>query len=386
MVSAAGTRHQSLDAVRGLAMALMAIDHVRVFAAVPAGGASADVFFTRWITHFCAPAFVFLAGSAVFLFGSKVRNPTTLARFLVTRGLVLIVLEFTLIRLAWTFNFDYAHYVLAGVIWVIGCCLVLLAGLVRLSLPVLTTLGAVLVGGHNLLDAWLPRIIPASRASATPWLWELLYLGPLGLGPEHGPFIVLYSLVPWIGVMLLGYAFGSVMTRNAGLRFRLCLGLGLGAVAVFCALRVSGLYGDPRPWDGVSALGFLNTTKYPASFQFLLMTLGPIVACIPLFERTHNALTRGLATLGSAPLFYYLLHIPVIHVVACVVSLARSGQVDGWLFENHPMLVPPAPPGYMWSLPLLYAVTIAVVVGLYFPCRWYASVKASRRQPWLRFL
>jgi hypothetical protein len=175
------------------------------------------------------------------------------------------------------------------------------------------------------------------------------------------------------------------MLMEPARRRRLCLSLGLGASAAFVVLRAARLYGDPRPWGG-AALGFLNTNKYPASLQFLLMTLGPLVALVPLLEHARGAGARVLAVFGRVPLFYYVLHIPAIHLAACLVSLLRLGRVDPWLFANHPMMVPEAPPGYMWSLPLLYAVTAAVVVLLYFPCRWYAALKARRGDYWLRLL
>ena len=379
-------RVASVDILRGAVMVLMAIDHVRVFAAVPAGGRAPSIFFTRWITHFCAPAFVFLAGTAVFLHARKLGDPSALTRFLLLRGAWLVLLELTFLRLAWTFNLDYRHYVLAGVIWAIGWCLILMAGLVHLPLRALATIGALVVVGHNLLDPLLPRLIPAAEASATPWLWRVLYLGPIAPGNGEGPFVVLYSLVPWIGVMALGYAFGAILLMEPQRRRRLCLYLGLGALAAFVVLRATRVYGDPRPWNGNDALGFLNTNKYPASLQFLLMTLGPLITLVPALERAQGWLARTLEVFGRVPLFYYVLHIPLIHLAACLVSLLRAGRVDPWLFANHPMMMPGAPEGYAWSLPLLYAVTAAVVVILYFPCRWYGALKARRHDAWLQLL
>jgi len=379
-----GSRIAALDVMRGLAMVLMAIDHVRVYSGVPAGGPTAGVFFTRWVTHVCAPAFVFLAGTSAFLYGRKQTGGDGLARYLVTRGVVLVLLELTVIRIAWTFNVDFAHYVLAGVIWMLGLCMVLLAPLTYFRLGAVATIGAAIVAGHNLIDPFLPRLIPAAQASATPWLWQILYLGPIA--GSGGPFVVLYSLLPWIGVMAIGYAFGAIVVMDSERRDRLCLRIGLAAIAAFVALRVARVYGDPRPWNGSSGLGFLNTTKYPASLQFLLMTLGPMIALLPLAERARTAFTEMLSVFGRVPLFYYLLHIPAIHAAALVVSLVREGRVDAWLFENHPMLNPPPPQGYTWSLGLLYLVFGIVVATLYVPCRWFARVKARRRETWLRYL
>ena len=376
----------SLDVIRGAVMVLMAIDHVRVYAGVPAGGPAPAFFFTRWVTHFCAPAFVFLAGTGAFLHGRKLGSRAALSRFLAVRGLWLVVLELTFLRFAWTFNFDYRHYVLGGVIWAIGLCMLLLAALVHLPLAAVTAFGAAVVAGHDLLDPLRPALVPAAQASPFAWLWSVLYLGPMGIGRDSGPFVVLYSLVPWVGVMALGYAFGAVMLMEPARRRRICLALGLGATAAFVVLRAARSYGDPRSWDGSSVLGFLNTTKYPASLQFLLMTLGPTVALVPFLEKARGDVARILVVFGRVPLFYYVLHIPLIHLAACAVSLVRTGHVDPWLFANHPMMPPPPPAGYVWSLPLLYAVTAVVVAALYFPCRWYGEVKARRNDAWLRIL
>jgi uncharacterized membrane protein len=379
------SRLTSLDRVRGVVMVLMAIDHVRVYSGIPAGGPTPGIFFTRWVTHFCAPAFVFLAGTSAFLHGRTLEDSRALARYLTTRGLLLVLLELTVIRVAWTFNLDFAHYILAGVIWMLGWCMILLALLVRFPLAAVAALGLVIVGGHNALDPLLPRLVPAAEASRTPWLWEVLYLGPIAFDGSQR-FVVLYSLLPWVGVIALGYAFGAIMVLEPARRRKTCLLLGLGAVAAFLVLRATRVYGDPRPWKGASALGFLNTTKYPASLQFLLMTLGPMVALLPLAERVRGRVAEALSVFGRVPLFYYLLHIPVIHATALVVSFVREGSVNAWLFTNHPMANPPPPEGYTWGLSLLYVVFGLVIALLYVPCRWFARVKARRRDAWLRYV
>jgi uncharacterized membrane protein len=385
---ARSTRIASLDVVRGLVMVLMAIDHVRVYAGVPAGGPSAGVFFTRWVTHFCAPAFVFLAGTSAFLVGQKLNDTRKLTRYLVGRGLLLVVLELTVLRIAWTFNFDFAHYLLAGVIWMLGVCMVLLAGLVWLPTPIVGALGALVVVAHNILD-----VLPLSEGMRNSALWQFLYFGGIvNAGASGPPIAVLYSIVPWIGVMSIGYWFGTVIVREPAKRRRLCLAFGLSAIVAFVVLRALDGYGDPRPWHTASATAppalfrFLNTTKYPASLLFLLMTLGPAIAVLPLAERAKGVVARTLAVFGQVPLFYYLLHIPLIHALALIVSMIRQGQINPWLFGNHPMMPPPVPAGYMWSLPLLYAVFAVAMVILYVPCRWFADVKARRSSPWLRYL
>jgi uncharacterized membrane protein len=379
-------RFASLDVIRGAVMVLMALDHVRVFSGLPPGGPDPGIFFTRWVTHFCAPDFVFLAGVGAWLSGRGRGTRWELTRFLVVRGLGLVVLELTVIRLGWTFNADSGHYLLAGVIWAIGWCMVLLAALVHLPRGLVGTLGLGIMAGHNLADPWVPRLVAALRASGSAWLGQILYFGGLIPLPGGSQLVILYSLVPWVGVMAAGFGFGAVMEMDGEGRRRTCLRLGWAAVAAFAVLRVTRLYGDPRPWNGASVLDFLSTTKYPASLQFLLMTLGPTVALIPWLERARGSVARTLALFGRVPLFYYVLHIPLAHAAACVVSLLREGRVVPWLFENHPMMMSSPPDGYVWSLPQLYAVTVAVVAILYFPCRWYAGLKSRRDSRWLRFL
>jgi uncharacterized membrane protein len=385
------TRVNSIDIIRGVVMVLMAVDHVRVFSGVPAGGPSPDVFLTRWITHFCAPAFVFLAGTGAFLHGQKLVSRTALSRFLLTRGALLLLLELTVIRFGWTFNADWANYNLAGVIWVIAWCMILLAGLVHLPVAITGALGVAIIAGHNVLDAYSAPVGASLEASSVAWLWQLLYFGgEFRIGAGGPPLVVLYSIVPWIGVMAAGYAFGAIVRLPEEKRRRICLAIGAAAVALFVVLRGLNVYGDPRPWSAAgpmpAALSFLNTTKYPASLLFLLMTLGPVIFLIPFLERVRGRVARWLETFGRVPMLFYLLHLPLIHVAAVLISRVRTPADTAWLFANHPMRMPPAPDGYMWSLPLLYIVTLVVVVLLYFPCRWFADVKARRKDGWLSYL
>jgi uncharacterized membrane protein len=394
-----GFRLQSIDIIRGAVMVLMAIDHVRVYSGLPGGGPTPGIFFTRWVTHFCAPAFVFFAGTSAFFYG---RKHSDLSRFLFLRGAWLVLLELTVIRVAWTFNLDYQHYLLAGVIWAIGWCMILMAVLVRLPVAAVGTIGLLIIAGHDAVFPRLPNLIPALQGSLS-WLWKILYLaffdGPIMLGPDGPGLIVLYSIVPWIGVMAAGYAFGAILTAEPARRRRLCLGIGLGATALFLVLRGFNIYGDPQPWSAPGAAGsgeegrpipallsFLATTKYPASLNFLLMTLGPTIALIPALEGARGALARWLTVFGRVPFFFYLLHIPLIHTLALVVSLIRLGEVSPWLFANHPMGSPDAPEGYTWSLWQLYVVWAIAVALLYFPCRWFADLKARRKDRWLSYL
>jgi uncharacterized membrane protein len=391
-------RISSIDLIRGAVMVLMAIDHVRVYSGLPAGGPTPGIFFTRWVTHFCAPAFIFLAGTSAFFYGQRHRD---LSRHLLIRGIWLVVLELTVLRVAWTFNFDFAHYEMAGVIWCIGWCMILLAGLIKLPLRVVAALGLVIVAGHNLLDPHMRSLIPTLGNDAGASAWKVLYVGffagPIQFGADGPNLIVLYSIVPWVGVMALGYAFGKVLALDPAARNKICLRVGLAAIGLFLVLRGFNVYGDPRPWHGATPtpngapfmpgwLSFLNTNKYPASLDFLLMTLGPTIALIPLLEGVRGMVARWLTLFGRVPLFYYVLHIPLIHALALVVSRIRQGAIDPWLFTNHPMGNPAPPDGYTWSLPLLYLVWAATLFILYPACRWFNGVKATRTEWWLRYL
>jgi uncharacterized membrane protein len=386
-------RIHSIDVARGVAMVLMAIDHVRVYAGVPPGGPTAGVFFTRWITNFVAPAFAFLAGTSAYLLGRKLGNRGALARYLVTRGLILVVLELTVIRIAWTFNLDFGHYLLAGVIWMLGWCMVLLAGLIWLPMPAIAAFGIVVIFLHNLLDFLSPAASTALQQSSLAWLWQILYFGGYIQLGQNGPTLtVLYSIIPWVGVMALGYAFGALLTLERERRDRLCVIVGASAIVLFLLLRTVDVYGDPRHWHMSTptpmptAFRFINTTKYPASLQFLLMTLGPMIVLLPLAERVRGAIGRFIEVFGRVPMFYYMLHIPTIHFAAVIVSLVRERMANPWLFTNHPMMNPPPPDGYRWSLGLLYAVFVIVIIVLYWPCRAYARRKATNPAPWMRYI
>ena len=399
--SSAGSRVASIDLIRGAVMILMAIDHVRVYSGLPAGGPTAGIFFTRWVTHFCAPAFIFLAGTSYFLAvrrydGTAVGRygatpvPTAVPPYrLFFRGAWLILLELTVIRFAWTFNFDYANYALAGVIWVIGWSMILLAPLSRLPLRWIAAFGIAMIALHNAVGPVVGRWVEGLGSPTALDLWKVVYLGffqgPIELGFTN--LMVLYSIVPWVGVMAAGYAFGHILTLEPARRDRACLQIGLGATALFLVLRFTNLYGDPRAWDSAQGLlGFLNTSKYPASLSFLLMTLGPTIALIPWLERARGRLAQAISVFGRVPFFYYMLHIPLIHVLALLVSRIRLGAVSPWLFTNHPMMNPPPPDGYVWSLGLLYLVFAIAIAVLYPACRWFASFKARRSDWWVRYL
>ncbi|HYF39694.1 MAG TPA: heparan-alpha-glucosaminide N-acetyltransferase domain-containing protein [Gemmatimonadales bacterium] len=374
----AATRIASVDLIRGAAMILMAIDHVRIYAGIPPGGPTPGIFFTRWITHFCAPAFILLAGTSAYFYG---RRHPDLSQFLLLRGIWFILLELTIIRVGWTFNLDFTGYLLAGVIWVIGWCMILMAGLVQLPLPAVAAFGVVVIGLHN---AVMPPILPLLPVPLRSVLYTAF------LDPPIGPLMVLYSIIPWVGVMAAGYAFGQVLTLEPQRRDRICYAVGLGAVGLFLLLRGTNIYGDPLPSTAniemPALLSFLNTTKYPASFSFLLMTLGPTIALIPLLERARGRAAEWVTVFGRVPFFFYVLHIPLIHGMALVISWIREGTLNPWLFANHPMGNPPPPEGYAWSLGLLYLIWAVTIVLLYSLCRRFARFKAHRKEWWLSYL
>lgn len=356
-------RIQSLDVLRGLIMVLMAIDHVRVYAGVPAGGPDPAIFFTRWITHFCAPGFAFFAGTAAFLYGLKVLDKKKLARYLFTRGLMLVFLEFTLIRLFWTFNLNLSEFMLAGVIWMLGVCMILLGLMVRMEARTIGIIGLLII------------FFQQGFAYVSGPYWEFIY--PSG-GEGPGWIAILYVIVPWIGVMMAGYGFGVIMTMEKGRRDRLCYILGLSSIAAFIIFGIIFISDSEMP----AILRLLNQQKYPASQLYLLMTLGPLIALIPFAE---NLKENFLSVIGRVPLFYYLLHIPLIHISAVIVNVILFDSPHHEWYSTAPFAQ--VPPNNMWSLPLLYLVFAIDVALLYFACRWYADFKAKNPQlAWTKFI
>ncbi|HEU0015882.1 MAG TPA: heparan-alpha-glucosaminide N-acetyltransferase domain-containing protein [Longimicrobium sp.] len=393
-------RIDSVDLLRGLVMVFMLLDHTRDF--VHAGAVrfdptdlsqtSPELFLTRWITHFCAPVFVFLAGTSVYLQLLRGKTKAEVSRLLWTRGLWLIVLEFTLVRAGVVFNLDYGAIVaLPQVIWVIGVSMIVLAALVHLPLRAVAAFGIGMIALHNLLD---PIRVPFWRGPGTPppdWgdaLWMLLHQsGPLPLQSDGSPLvIVLYPLVPWIGVLAAGYAFGSLYALEGERRRRLLVRLGLGMLAAFLVIRGFNLYGNPGDWSPqrnavYSVLSFLNTNKYPPSLLFLLMTLGPAMLALAWFERARsNAASRALVTLGRVPMFYYLLQWPVAHLVGIGLSLAFAKPVVTFALGG------PVPPDYGFGLGMVYVAWIIGLIVLYPLCAWYAGVKRRRKDWWLSYM
>lgn len=381
-------RLDSVDLLRGLVIVIMALDHARDFFTevrfepTDLSQTSAALFLTRWITHFCAPVFVFLAGTSAFLYQARGKTRREASWFLLTRGLWLVVLELTVVRWAWMFNFNYTTELLfVQVIWVIGVSMIVLAGLIYLPLPAVAATGIAMIAGHNLLDG----VSPESLGAWGP-LWILLHVqAAIPLRGEQALFVI-YPLIPWIGVMAAGYAFGPLLQRTEEERRRLLFRLGGGLAIAFLVLRALNVYGDPAPWSaqesaGRTVLSFLNTTKYPPSLLFLLMTLGPAIALLPLLERLRNPLSRAVTVIGRVPLFFYVLHLALIHAVALVVGTLAGFDPRSflrvWIF---------LPQEWGYGLPVVYLVWAGVVLALYPACRWFAALKARRRDAWLSYL
>lgn len=357
-------RLASLDLVRGVVMVLMAIDHVRVYSGVPTGGPSYGVFFTRWVTHFCAPGFVFFAGTAAFLHFRKTNDRAALSRYLVVRGLLLVLLEVTLIKFAWTFQLDYG-FVLAGVIWMLGWCMVLMAALIWLPLPMIGVVGIAIVVAQQFLGGISEFVYPSGQQVETS-------------------MTILYTIVPWIGVMAAGYAFGAILERGEATRRRWCLRIGIGLTAVFVVLAYlkasSSTGANPRPF----LMRFLNQQKYPASPLFLMMTLGPAIALLPLAERARGWIANVFITFGRVPMFYYLLHIPLIHILSIITWQILAGTTHAAAMATAPYVQFPA--GARWSLGVLYLVFAVAVFVLYWPCKWFAEFKSRRRDAWVSYI
>ncbi len=385
-------RVDSVDVLRGVVMLLMALDHTRDFF----GGASVDptdlatttapLFLTRWITHFCAPVFCLLTGTGAYL-ARRGRTTQQLSGFLLTRGLWLVFLELTVARFLWQFNLDYRVTIIT-VLWALGWSMVVLAALVHFPTWVARAFGGAMILLHNLADP----VQAASFGSLAP-LWSVLH-APGVLYAAPGRIVILaYPLIPWIGVMAVGYGLGAVFGLEAGRRRRILLHAGIALTAAFLVLRFANAYGDPVPWSAqrtatLTALSFLDLTKYPPSLLFLLMTLGPALLLLRAMDgRTPSGLLRPVLVIGRVAMFYYLAHILLLHLIAVLVSFARYGTAR-YMFESaRPDQFPVTqPPGWANPLPVVYLLWIVVVVLLYPLCRWYAALKARSGNPLLSYL
>jgi uncharacterized membrane protein len=409
---AGARRIDSIDLLRGIVMVIMMLDHTRDFvhnAALqfePTDLSRTNVwlFFTRWITHFCAPIFVFLAGTGAYLQLARGKSKGELSRFLFTRGLWLIFLEFTVVRFGVFFTFDPKLLGFVQVIWVIGVSMIILAALIHLPLKVVAAFGISMIALHNLLDrfpvhGWHGPGTPVPGVGVK--LWFVLHQQggfPIASFFPSPVLFVVYPLIPWIGVMAAGYAFGSLYQLDAQRRSRLLLIIGGIACALFITIRLTNFYGDPSRWTAqknavFTVLSILNTSKYPPSLLYLLMTLGPAIIALSLFESKELAvgmltvkagwLRNALVTFGRVPLFFYFLQWYTSHLIAVLLHLIFGKPVK-WLFQTPFDWAPD--PNIGFNLAVVYASWLAGVLLLYPLCKWFAGVKARRKDWWLSYL
>jgi uncharacterized membrane protein len=426
-------RIYSIDFLRGVVMILMMLDHTRDF--VHHGALSSDptdpvsttvpLFFTRWVTHFCAPTFVFLSGVSIYLQKMYGKSNGELARFLVTRGFWLIVLEFTVVRLGIVYNFDYTFAALMQVIWVIGVSMIVMAGLIWLPTKIVGAIGVLMIVLHNLLDGFQvpPNIAFAGQPepTASQTLWMLLHQpGVLQLPGDSSAFIA-YPLIPWIGVMAAGYALGTIYGWDSARRRKLLLALGLATTVLFVGIRASNFYGDPNPFrtreqfmqrlaeiranpqpddpripeslapataePAFSVISLLNTQKYPPSLLFILMTLGPAMILLGLLDSIDGrAIWQWIGIVyGRVPLFFYLLQFPLAHLMGILLSMF-AGKDYAYLFLNFPDNGQAAPPDYGFSLGVTYLAWIAGLIILFPLCYWYGEYKRKNKHWLLSYL
>ena len=389
MSKAPDSRILSVDMLRGLVIAIMAIDHARTFFHLSAFSpedltqTSPEIFFTRWITHICAPAFVFLSGLSAKLHAQRASlTKTELARFLVLRGLWLIAVEIIVVNFAWQFGYGF---IFIQVIWAIGVSMIILAAMIYLPMRAMIIFSIATITGHNLLDP-----ISAGAIGDFGWAWRVLHQGgwiPFPAGAPTAGVAVVYPLIPWFAVMGLGYASAGLFKKDAKERDKALLMIGGAATLGFVLLRALNVYGDPSPWAvqergaAYTILSFLNAAKYPASLSFLLMTLGPALALLPLLERLRGPFGAFLTTFGKVPFFFYILHFFVIHFLSILWFGLAAGawHYDVYDQSTYPDLAP--------NLLRVYAAAVIVVALLYFPCRWFGAFKRKHRNwVWLSYL
>jgi uncharacterized membrane protein len=387
-------RIDSIDLLRGLIMIIMALDHTRDF--IHRGAWSEDplnfatttplLFLTRWITHFCAPVFVFLAGTSGWFQGLR-KSKSELSRLLITRGFWLIVVEITLFT--FSFMFD-PHFYLIGLqtLWAIGISMIILGLAIWLPFTAIFTLGLLIVLGHNSLDFY-----EAHHVGNYPLWYALLdHQGIYPLYAKHS-LLVFYPFLPWTGLMLVGYCFGKLFTMYEGAqRRRVLTRLGIGIILFFIALRSTNLYGDPSHWAVqknalFTVLSFVNTTKYPPSLLYMCMTIGPAILFVAWAGTAKNQLTRIITVYGRVPFLYYVLHFYLIHLISMLLFLSRGHSVADGI---HPPGAGPVPnfiiPGEGYSLWVVYAIWLFVVLAMYPVCKWFSEYKKNHRQWWLSYL
>ena len=383
-LTASSRRIESIDILRGIVMVIMALDHVRiyfhadslVFAPEDLDQTTASIFFTRWITHFCAPVFVFLAGTSAFLSGQR-KTKQQLSKFLLTRGLWLILIEIIVVNFAWSFNYKLP-FIGLGVIWAIGISMIVLAAIIHLPFKIIFALGFMLVVGHNLLD----------NIHFNSVLWSALHEPKIFPLDEHHKVRFSYPVLPWIGIMLLGYCFGKLYTKEFSIKRRRkwLFITGTGAIALFIILRAINIYGNPDPWSGQSSatfslLSFLNTTKYPPSLLYTLMTLGPAILFLALSEKLSGGFVRAIIHIGRVPMFFYILHLYLIHVIAMFAAEFSGYNWTDMILQRRTWIDPQLK-GYGFSLGVTYLVWIGIILLLYPLCKWYDKYKTKHKEKW----
>lgn len=390
------SRIESIDLLRGFIIVFMCLDHVRdyfhaysyIHDPTDLQYTSVPIFLTRWITHYCAPVFTLLAGVAACLFGMK-HDRRSLSIFLFSRGLWLVVLELAYVTLAWTFNPHYPVFILQ-VIWALGFSMMALALLVYLPRTVLLFLGLIIVFGHNALDG-----IRSTDHTASDLIWSLLH-EPNFTGYRLGPFnlVIGYPVLPYIGIISLGYCLGTLYGAavDAGYRKRILRNLGVGAILLFIVLRLIDQYGDPGHWAVqknflFTIFSFVNVSKYPPSLLFILMTLGPALLFLAYAERPLNWLTSKVIVFGKVPMFFYLLHIPLIHgsgVLAAMLSGRPASDMVNfttWVTANAQLV------GYGFGLLVVYLMWLVTLVILYPLCLRFSKYKQMNQgsKKWLSY-
>jgi uncharacterized membrane protein len=393
MESRVASRVETVDLLRGLLMILMALDHCRDFFS-GAGVNPTDalkswpaLFATRWVTHLCAPGFVALAGTSVYLQRQRGKSHGEVSRLLVTRGLWLIALEVTVISFSWSLTFKAPFF---QVIWAVGAAMVVLAALQWLPTAVVGGVGAAIVLLHNLLD-------PITAKSLGAWanVWTLVHQpGLLAVGGKPAGFVA-YPVLPWTGAILLGYAFGAVVVDAPEVRRRIAIWLGVLLLGSFAVARALGGYGDPSPWMRLpelerSVMSFLDVRKYPPSMDYFLATFGVLLLLFAGFDwvverEWASGLRQFVKTYGEVPFFYYVLHIWAVHLATVGVALAIGFDWRVWV-QPRMIFLSGAPAGWGWRLPVVYLVWAVVVLGLYVPCRWFSGYKRTHRHWWLSYV